>query len=153
DFSGLRSTSPLISRLQRRHGRRASRYEAICRQGKLARLKTLVRMFLGIAVGRECRNEVANPAQQSARTDPEAGRDNQPEGPTPDRWVVDLPHSGNKKAQYRRCSRIFHIVIEFERYNRTHLRSQFSAECFSKEKLPVQLNTQYEEMLPAVPNG
>lgn len=53
---------------------------------------------------------MANPAQQSTGSDPEAGRDDQPENAAPDCAVVNLPDAGNDQAQDCRCARIFHFV-------------------------------------------
>lgn len=51
---------------------------------------------------------MANPAQQAARSNPKAWRDDQPENAAPDRAVVNLAHTWNEETQDCCRSRIFH---------------------------------------------
>ena len=56
-------------------------------------------MTFGIAVGGVRRDHVRDPAEETARADPEAGRDDQPEEAAPEGAVVDLADAGNDEAE------------------------------------------------------
>lgn len=53
------------------------------------------RMIFRVGVSRVGRDDVANPTQRAAGTDPEAGRNDQPENPRQDAAIVKLANSGN----------------------------------------------------------
>jgi hypothetical protein len=55
-----------------------------------------VRMCFGIIESSPGRTQVANPAKQSASSDPETGSDYQPKDAPPDCAVVNLTDSGNE---------------------------------------------------------
>jgi 3'-phosphoadenosine 5'-phosphosulfate (PAPS) 3'-phosphatase len=48
------------------------------------------------------RDYVAHPAEQAARTDPEARRDNEPQNAGQDATVIELSDSRDERAQDRR---------------------------------------------------
>lgn len=75
-------------------------------------------MLLGVAVGRVGRDEVANPAERAARSDPEAGRDNQPAEPRQNPAVVKLADTRNQKTQNSCQSWVTHLY--------THLRAYYT---------------------------
>ena len=55
-------------------------------------------MLLGVGIGRVCRDDVTDPAERSAGSDPKTGRDYKPENACQNSTVVKLANSGNKKA-------------------------------------------------------
>src|SRR5687768_2513490 len=60
---------------------------------------TLVSVRDGILVGRVGADHVADPAEQAARADPEAGRDDEPEQRAQQRPVIELPRTGHDERQ------------------------------------------------------
>jgi hypothetical protein len=51
-----------------------------------------------VGVGGVGRDDVADPAEQATRTDPQARRDNQPQDTGQDATVVELSDSGDDRA-------------------------------------------------------
>jgi hypothetical protein len=51
---------------------------------------------------------MADPAQQAAGSQPEAGGNNQPKDTPPHLAVIDLTHAGDKKTQYSGGSGVSH---------------------------------------------
>jgi hypothetical protein len=64
-----------------------------------------------VGIGRVCGDEVADPSECSAGAYPETGCYDQPEDASPERTVVDLPHSRNKETQDSRSTRVFHRCL------------------------------------------
>ena len=56
------------------------------------------RMIPGEIVGGVGRDDVAQPAQQAPRTDPQAGGDNEPEDGPPNLAVINLSQTGYERA-------------------------------------------------------
>src|SRR5207248_4958995 len=65
----------------------------------------------GIAVGGISRDQMADPAKGSARTDPKARRDDQPKDAAQKLAVIDLSHAGYQKTQDRRIARFLHFLL------------------------------------------
>jgi hypothetical protein len=63
-------------------------------------------MLFRVAVGRVCGDEMANPTERSARSNPETRRDDQPENPTEKRSVVDLAHAWDDERENRGNARV-----------------------------------------------
>jgi len=57
------------------------------------------RMIFRVRVGRPGRNDVTDPAERPARSDPEAWGDNEPENSGENSAVVELAYSGNDKTK------------------------------------------------------
>ena len=66
-------------------------------------------LFLRAAVGGERRDDVADPAEQAARPDPQARCDDQPEDPAQEITVVELPDTGNQRAEDGRETRVLDV--------------------------------------------
>lgn len=57
-------------------------------------------MLSRVRVGTPGRDDVTNPAERSARSNPETGSKQQPENAREDSTVVELSDTGNHKTQY-----------------------------------------------------
>ncbi len=68
-------------------------------------------LALGVAVRRVRRDDVANPSERSSASDPQAGRDDQPEESAQKFAVVELAHTRNEKRQYGSDTRIGNLRV------------------------------------------
>src|SRR6187200_1012428 len=64
----------------------------------------------GSAIRRDGRDDVAHPAEQAARPDPEAWRHDQPEQPAKEVAVVELSDAGHDQAEHRGEPRVFQLL-------------------------------------------
>ena len=60
-------------------------------------------------VGGDGGNDMADPAQKTTRSDPQAGGDDQPENSPPEMAVIKLPHTGNQEAQHCGIASTCHV--------------------------------------------
>lgn len=65
----------------------------------------------GVAVGRPPGDDVADPPEEPARPDPQAGRQDQPEEGPQEGPVVDLAHTGDHEAEHGRDAWVLHRLV------------------------------------------
>lgn len=79
-------------------------------------------MRFSVVVSRIGRDEVADPTEETATADPQAGRNNQPENAPQPLAVVNLADARKDKGEYARCSWVFHISIHVLNLNLSTLQ-------------------------------
>src|SRR5947209_390331 len=67
-------------------------------------------MFARIFIGSVRGDEMTNPAEQSARAEPEARRDDEPQDASQDAAIIELSNSRDKQTENCRQSRIAHCL-------------------------------------------
>src|SRR5688500_5289123 len=63
----------------------------------------------GTVVRRDGRNHMTDPPEEPARSDPQPGRDDQPENPPQEIAVVELAEAGNDRAEHGRDARVLDL--------------------------------------------
>jgi hypothetical protein len=66
-----------------------------------------------VGVGGVGRDDVADPAEQATRTNPQARRNDEPQDTSQEATVIELSNSRDDRAQNRRYSRLAHCCLLF----------------------------------------
>src|SRR5690606_2414905 len=70
-----------------------------------------VRLVLRVPISGVGGDQMADPPQRSTRPDPEPGRDDEPEDPSPEGAIVDLTDAGDQQAEHGGQSSVSHCSL------------------------------------------